>query len=636
MTYIGLDIETYPCLFLVKAKDSDGNWHTYKANKFVDCGKIRTFVKGIQSFDWVVTYNGTAFDLRVLAWLANYPKPWVKVGKVAEEAHKLITDMNDAKLGFVATSDCWNVPKIKMNAIRKNHCDVFRCYTIDKTKSLKHWELYNGWSVKETDVDFDATSMTEEEEELCERYCEHDVEAELGLFLKPDCQETLTTRKWVEDNCEVVVLPDNRPPDLAEIYCYGDDVVSEDGNCYDMIPWDEFSNLPSKFLDQMKMLARGGIDGFKWNGITYGKGGAHYAAKGAHNNVHIFDVASMYPHIVKHYVPLKTRKATERYVGCLAKRLELKRLKGTEKYSKAMDLGLKLVLNSITGKFRQQGALAYAPQSGLAMCIIGQLIITDAICYVCGDNFANLIEANTDSFAVVGDEEIKRAQDYCSKVQHNMTFEEEVFPISYWKDVNNYIVYNEDGGLKETHGTDSSDLVKKGNEPVVVKSLFQNLLLPEGGKPVLKGAEMYKDYVVKYSRPATTKNATIDGVPITKKHYYFLWVTADCPDAHAIEFSSDRIDKSNGLIKSRRGVYAFDTDTIAKYFKYIDRSQYVMDLKALLCVWNRGDLCAEYAEKLQRSKVIARNKALRQAKTLEEIVAIMNHTYNVSFEEPKP
>ena len=71
---------------------------------------------------------------------------------------------------------------------------------------------------------------------------------------------------------------------------------------------------------------------------------------------------------------LKTDDALKRYVGCIDKRLENKRKKGTPEYSKSADKGLKLVLNSLSGKFGQRGAKAYAPEHRLAMCIIGQML----------------------------------------------------------------------------------------------------------------------------------------------------------------------------------------------------------------------------------------------------------------------
>lgn len=616
MRYIGLDIETYPHLFIITAIDEKNERHCYKSTSWVDVNVVCKFIKALHDTDWVVTYNGTAFDLRVLLWIASYPKQVIHVGKIAKEAQALIKDMNNAKGGFVATSECWNIPRDKMNAIRENHFDVYRCYTVDKTKSLKHWELYNGWSVKETDVAFDADiEMTKEQIDECVSYCFHDTEATINLFLQPACQQLLEARSALIAECEVKVLPDVRPPDLAEFYCYGDERVDEHcESAYDLIPWDEFNHLPIEFVECMKSMAKGTIDEFEYHGIKFGKGGAHYVRKGRNDNVFIFDVASMYPHIIRWYTNLKSSKATRRYVGVLEKRLVLKHLKGTPQYSKAKDLGYKLVLNSLSGKFRQEGAIGYAPCCGLAMCIIGQMIIFEAASNAVEDRWEDLVEVNTDSFAVVGVKNIERAREYCSVEQHHMTFEEDHFPKSYWKDVNNYVVFNEDGTLKETHGQDSSDILKKGNEPIVARSMFNNVMLEENAKPILGNSESFKDYVVKYSRPASSKNASIDGVAMNKKHYYFLWVTDECDDAHNIEFASDRIDKANGLIKSRRGVYAFDSTELEKYFKFVDKNQYVEDLKQLLVVWGRNDLCNEFARKLERSKVVARNKALKSCK----------------------
>lgn len=653
MKYIGLDIETYPTLFVIVATEQDRTQHRLVVDKWVEVKTTQKFLKWLKTFDWVVTFNGVGFDLRVLAWIATQDKPVVHCNRIAREAQRLIEDLK--KEDFVATSECWKIKREVMRDIRKNHFDVFRCYTVDKTKSLKHWELYNGWSVKETDVDFKSTErMTREQVADCVKYCEHDVEATLKLFEQKGCQELLEARQALIDECEVDVLPDERPPDLAEYYCYGSERVDERFNsAYDIVPWQEFSHLPSEFIKNMKSLANETIYGFAFNGrdyvvfndkeeakkftedgyIKFGKGGAHYVKAGRNDSVYIFDVASMYPHIIWWYSHLKSPKATQRYIGVLKKRLELKGLKGTPRYSKAKDLGYKLVLNSISGKFRQEGAVAYAPCSGLAMCIIGQLIIFEAATNAIRGDWDSLVELNTDSFAVVGEDNVKRAREYCSVEQHHMTFEEEYFPKSYWKDVNNYVVFNEDDTIKETHGQDSSDILKKGNEPVVAKSLFQNVMLPLNGKPMLHKADFYKDFVVKYSRPASSKNATIDGVPMEKKHYYFLWVTEECPDSHCIEFANDRIDKTTGLIKSRRGVYAFNGEDLAQYFQYIDKLQYVEDLKQLLVVWGRNDLCSEFAKKLERSKVIARNKALKVCKGgFAEVFETMKKFYEEPLE----
>lgn len=240
------------------------------------------------------------------------------------------------------------------------------------------------------------------------------------------------------------------------------------------------------------------------------------------------------------------------------KRIDLKRLKKTnpELYSKAMDLGLKLILNSLSGKFGMAGSLAYAPNHRLAMCIIGQLLITEATAYACGMDengnvpLENCVEINTDSFAVDQDEEIARAREYCSKKQHDwFTFEEDDFPLSYWKDVNHYVVFADEEGkeIKEFHGDDSLE-----NEPIILKSCYFNSVKPEGSKPELIESDDVGDWLVKYNKPASSKSAAINGKPMRFKNYGFLWVTKDCPDAVDVRFNSENYT-DDGIISPRRG-----------------------------------------------------------------------------------
>ena len=602
---ITFDIETYPSAFIICGLVNGETWQEYVVSPSVsgmpsevDCSVVKNWLASLKNYGWSVTYNGKNFDLRVLAWIANCGKKTLTTQEISEAASKLISDQN-AKFGRPKTSPCWDAKYSDIAKIRKQHFDVLKCYTGEH--SLKWWELMRGWSVKESSVPFDQPTMNSEELGECWKYCRHDVECTDRLFMEKDCQELIEARQWVIDNAPCEILPDTPDAELAEIYCYGDkDPGPETENCFELIPWDDFK-VPNGFKVQMQQIARHEISSFEWMGISYGAGGAHYAKKGYHKGVKIFDVASLYPHIIKFLTKLKTADALRRYVGCIDKRLENKRKKGTPEYSKSADKGLKLVLNSLSGKFGQAGSKAYAPEHRLAMCLIGQILITEAACHACGDDFSNLIEINTDSFAVLGDEQIKRAREYCESKPHNFMFEEDDFPESYWKDVNNYFVYKFDGmrvKLKEAHGAVGTNLSNDHSETVVTESLALNLRTSEGTQPVLSEIEnselklTAENCVVKWVKSASAKSANIDGQPMQFKHYYFLWVTPDCPDCHKVQFNSRKIN-DNGTISPRCAVYTFDgVDALKKYEQWIDPEQYHEDLKRELAVWGRGDMFA--------------------------------------------
>ena len=600
---VTFDIETYPAAFIICGLVNGETWEEYVVcpsvegyQSTVDCNVVKGWMDSLKGKGWSVTYNGKGFDLRVLTWIATCGKRTLTPEEISDAASKLIADNNVKSGPRPKTSPCWSVKFSDMAKYRRQHFDVLKCRTLNH--SLKWWELMRGWSVKESSVSFDAKTMTREELLESIRYCRHDVKCTDMLYMEKDCQELIAARQWVIDNAPCYIFPDATSAELAETYCYGDaDVIDESESCFELVPWDEF-NVPADFKLQMQQIARHEIDGFNWNGIDYGAGGAHFAAPGRHKGTKIFDVASLYPHIIEFFTKLKTKDALKRYVGCLAKRLENKRKKGTPEYSKSADKGLKLVLNSLSGKFGQRGAKAYAPEHRLAMCIIGQMLITEAACNACGDDFSNLVEINTDSFAVKGDEQIARAREYCNGTPHGFMFEEDDFADSYWKDVNHYFVYDTKGGLnlQEVHGDVNTDLKEYKNETILIESLAINLREPEGTEPHLAefgncNPELKADNcVVKWVKGKGIKNASIDGEPMRFKHYYFLWTTPDCPDSHVIRFNASKV-ADNGTISVRHGVYTFDgVDALRKYEQWIDPDQYVEDLKSELATWGRADM----------------------------------------------
>lgn len=601
---VTFDIETYPGAFIICGLVNGKTWEEYIVSPTVegfphevDCSIVKGWLDSLKDKGWTVTYNGKTFDLRVLAWIANCGKKTLTTKEVSEAAAKLIEDSNVKSGPRTRTSPCWSVKFSDLATYRKHHFDVLKCYLLNH--SLKWWELMRGWSVKESSVPFDQQTMSIEELMECRKYCRHDVMCTDRLYMEKDCQELIEARQWVIDNAPCYISPDATSAELAETYCYGDnDTIDETETAFEIVPWDEF-DVPDDYLLQMQQIARHEVDSFTWNGIDYGAGGAHFARPGRHLGVKIFDVASLYPHIIKFFTKLKTDDALKRYVGCIDKRLENKRKKGTPEYSTSADKGLKLVLNSLSGKFGQKGSKAYAPEHRLAMCIIGQILITEAACKACVNNFENLIEINTDSFAVKGDMEIENARKYCDTRPHGFTFEEDNFDESYWKDVNHYFVYDvsrHSPSLKEAHGDVGTDLNKYKNETILIESLALNLRKPNDGEPSLMEFNSSEpkltadNCVVKWVKGKGIKNANIDGQPMRFKHYYFMWTTPDCPDSHAIRFNASKVG-ANGTISVRHGVYTFDgVDALRRYENYIDADQYMEDLKDSLATWGRADM----------------------------------------------
>lgn len=629
MNTITFDIECYPFLFCIQAKENNGKIHTYKATDYVDKTVVKRFLYSLYKFDWAVTFNGSHYDFPMLCWICGQPGKFVSVNEIAKVSKAYINEEKEnrkRKLKKLPTTRNSVIYKVKTEDFRKNHFDVFVCYTIDQSKGLKHWELYRGWDIKESSVSFESETATPEQIEDCVKYCLSDVVCTERLFFEKDCQDEINARKWLIERCSCYCPIDSPIASISDRYVYGNTFITETKGVNDYINWEEFAELPEDLLTSFKFLANTRTP-FEWHGVSFGLGGAHFSVKGKINEpVYIADVDSMYPNGLKNKIGFKTEQARTKYVQTIDRRLGMKRKKGTAEYIKAEDIGAKRALNSFYGKMRAKKSRAYAPNGAFALCLVGQMsIITVALRAIKG-RFEDLVEINTDSFAVKG-ESIDRAKDVVKEGFNGYTFSGEFFPTSYWKDVNNYVVFNEDGTLKETHGDDSSDLKKKKNEPVVVRSLYRNVMNEEGEEPTLEESAEFLDYVVKFHKPSNAENCTIDGEQMKFNNYYFLWTTSNCPNAHKINFSSERIDKATGLVKMRIGVYAFSIEELKQYFDYVDRSQYLEDLKQLLFVWGRDDVVKDWARVATKAKGKARREAESKCKTFGELKALKESYY---------
>ena len=121
----------------------------------------------------------------------------------------------------------------------------------------------------------------------------------------------------------------------------------------------------------------------------YGEGGLHYCCgRGLYHNVICVDAKSFYPHILLNWDLLPEWIDKTRY-----KQLLEKKLKGDK------DERLKAALNIPTGKLRASTASAEDKEKGLAMCIIGQILIS-ALQEMIESVGYKTIQVNTDGIMV--------------------------------------------------------------------------------------------------------------------------------------------------------------------------------------------------------------------------------------------
>lgn len=619
MKLLGFDIETYRQHFCWVGKlydtDTKSEVETVTVTDkdgFVTREHLAVIEHYFDNADYIVSFNGKNFDLPVLSTIRTqlHRTDKIPVKYIYQDAQALIT------------YDEHNNPYVK----RKPYTQEWSCKHFDLLNncllrySLKQWEMYEGLRIRELPYAPDA-ELTDEMKHNIDDYCAYDVYAMMQIFWvygwdvpKANRTTLLAIRElfkwWPEDKpfkfdsqiqqiCAQIIYQTTQPVPPKEVqplklFDLNDFNVPLDVKC--IIGW-------------LAKNATGELDG-TYKGIVYGRGGAHFIREGHYKDIYAFDFASLYPFIIGHWQLLKTKLANDRYAEKRDYRLEVKHKKKGNPQLINTDRALKLFLNAPTGalRMRAQYNVMYDQAAGEAMCYLGQLLISE-LAFACPE-FENLLEINTDSVFVRGDANIEACRKMIGyfKDKYGLILEEEYIPEIYIRDVNNYIVYDKDGNVAGGKGHAYSDICNKNSNKAMYDSLFASLISPT--VQLRWKGHSWQDFVVKYHKSAASKYAMIGGEPMKFKNYYFMWTTQDCPDAVVISFSRDLIDRKNGAIKARYGVWSQDMPELEKYSKYIDLDQYRRDLDAELDLWGRSDLCETHLSKIQR----------RGVKTLKDLI----------------
>lgn len=610
MKILGFDIETYKehFAFVGALFDTDTKTEVHRTtitdiNGSLTKPQFDKIFECMENCDYMVSFNGTRFDLPVLA----------KIKDDIERAGVIPVKYIYSDAMALIQYDEHNNPIVKRHKKyqpwNRKHFDLLRCCLL--RHSLKQWEMFQGLRIRELPYAPDMP-LTQEMKDEIDDYCYYDVWAMMQIFWKYGYDKGVKGRPTLLAYIELMKF---WPESMASSMEF--DRTSQ--QLSSSIAYEQTAPVPPKEVQPFKLFNINDFDvpldvkcliGYigksvvtpedtSYKGIVYGKGGAHFIRPGHHKDVHVFDVAHMYPSIIRNWHLLKTAAANKKWCDMIALRDKTKH----DPALKQVDKAVKIFLNAFTGGFRIKSSYspAYDPAAGEAMCYIGQLLIS-MVAFACPE-FDKLIEVNTDSVFVIGQNNI----DACRRVtevlksKFNIVLEEERFGQIYVRDVNNYLVYDDDGKLVDGIGSAFSDYGIKGSERAVYRALFSSVI-SDKVETDWDTAD-WRDFIVKYHKSAASKYAAIDGKPLDHKNYYFLWTTDECPDAVSINFSREFVDSKSGAIKARFGVYAFDIADLEKYRQYIDHKQYKRDLDVELTLWGRDDLVTTHLSKIQRRGV---------------------------------
>lgn len=386
---------------------------------------------------------------------------------------------------------------------------------------LKTMEGFLGSNIKETSVPFDINrKLTKAEIEEIIKYCRHDVEQAIKIFLEkidefnamhgivqafPDMVSLLNigdsearitakvlgcVKQDFKDEFDYFFLPCLR----LNKYKYVQDWFAEKReealsmnlqNCdkYDKKLWYKSQNLETVVAGIPHSFGFGGLHGA--------------AATPVHKTGQILhvDVNNYYPSMLIAW-GLVTRAATNdnyHLVYDTRKSMKAKQIaaakagnKAEAKTWKKAQLPYKKMLNALSGGMKDETNPAYDPRNNNCMCINGQLMLLDLIEHLEAVPGFELIQSNTDGLIIWipdTDESFEMVDDICweweqrcSTDQCSILLELDNISEIYQKDVNNYLWVGADGGV-ERIGAYVKELSATDNDlPIVNKALVDYMV----------------------------------------------------------------------------------------------------------------------------------------------------------------
>ncbi len=390
----------------------------------------------------------------------------------------------------------WQFSRL-LNKIKFNNYDVMN----NLDRGLKVFEGFMGNNIKESSIPFDIDRpLTEDEIAETIKYCRHDVEQTVEVFLKrkTDFDAHLGLVKLASDGAMNLSLLNKTKPQLAAIILDAHKKEHKDEfeiDFPDTLILDKYKSVQNWYADENNHNYSSHVPGRKTMKKTqletmvagvphvFGWGGLHgaipkYSGEGYYLNM---DVASLYPSLMIEYnLHSRNMKDPKKYVDIYHERLRLKAEKNP------LQLPLKLVLNSTYGVLKDKNNDLYDPLQSNRVCVYGQLLLLDLIEKL--EPYCEIIQSNTDGVLIKlpngSDEAYYKIDDiaYEWEQRTRLKLEFEEFTKVFQKDVNNYVLVKADGTYKSKGG-----YVKKLNEldydlPIVNKALVNYMLndvLPE-------------------------------------------------------------------------------------------------------------------------------------------------------------
>jgi len=421
MIFFDFEVFRYDWLVVL----ANANTKTFQAI-INDRDKLRRFYEKNKDEIWI-GYNSRGFDQYILKGILLDFDPY--------EISKFI--IADDRKGWEYSS-----------AFNQVQLYVFDIMTT--MHGLKQLEGFMGNDIRETDVSFKTErKLTEAELRQVEIYCQHDVEQTMEVFMNriDEFESHLSLLNAFKLPLKMI---NKTKPQLASIILDASREFRNDefaitfpdtlqlSKYKDIAEWynqpanrDYSKSLKTKLAEVSHIFAWGGLHGAIDN----------YYGEGLFLSI---DVASYYPALMIEYDYL-SRNVTDpsKYRQIRDERIRLKKEKNP------MQQPYKIVLNSTYGAMKDKYNALFDPRQANNVCVGGQLLLLDLIEKL--ESYCQLIQSNTDGVIVkLPNNDVELIKAICGEWEKRtrMVLEFETFQRIYQKDVNNYIIIQEDKTYK--------------------------------------------------------------------------------------------------------------------------------------------------------------------------------------------
>lgn len=351
---------------------------------------------------------------------------------------------------------------------------------------LKSFEGFMGNDIKETSVPFNIDrKLTPEEIAETVKYCKHDVEQTVQVFLKRT-EEFNTMMYFIKHfGLSMDYISKTKAQLAAEILGGNRKGADFDDEfqfpILDCLHLNKYKHIAEWYANpenhdyskkQDKQIVAGVEHTFAWGG---GHGArAKYSADGVFL---IIDVTAYYPSLQKKYhFGYRVMNHPENFEFIHDSNIAYKR-KGDKKARQPF----KIMDNAISGQMKQKSSALYDPMSNNSICINGQLLLLDLVEHI--EPHCELIQNNTDGI-IVKLKDYEHDFDVLDDVVYEweqrtgmkMDFDTYIGTI-YQKDVNNYLLIDRKTGAVKAKG----GYVMKLNDlsydlPIINKALVDYMI----------------------------------------------------------------------------------------------------------------------------------------------------------------